>query len=156
MAKKGNPTTFRDGSMELTPLTDGTPGTGIHLIIKDGSISDEVDEVEAPGNCIGVMIAPGPPKVTITGTAYVSSAKNANVTGSNITMKTGDYCNLEVINGMLDYEGEFMASKFDVSLDPTDATTIEFTFRSNGDVRKRQIGIVTCVANGTLSAGSNP
>lgn len=146
MAHLGRPVSFKNGNITIT-TQDATPVV-VQLAIKSGSLSDEVQSIDAPTNCSGVLVSPGAAGVTLDASCYVSASGLANGTAaSNLTagFKPGQYVTANVSNGCQTYAGEFLILKFDSSLDPNDNHNLDISFKSNGDVTTRTNAIVTKV-----------
>jgi hypothetical protein len=146
MAHLGRPVSFKNGNITLV-TQDTTPAT-FQLAIKSGSLTDEVNEIEAPTNCSGTLVSSGAAKVSLSASCYISASGLANGTASaNFTagMKPGQYVTANIVNGCQSYGGEFMITKFESSLDPNDNHNLDLSLVSNGDVSVRTNAVVTKV-----------
>ena len=146
---KGNPQTFRNGTVIISPITQNlvANSTGnIPLVIKSGSIDGEIEVAEAPTNQNGTLVAYGNSKTTMELSCYVSQA---NLTapfsnGTTWTFKRGDFLTANVTSGSLSIIGTFMITKYSTSLDPNDILNMDFSLQNHGDLTTEN---ATLVAN---------
>lgn len=145
----GNPTTFKGGTVYVTPITQlGVPtanATAIQLVIKEGNVDDDGNEVECDTNVFGRLMTSGNKRTGIDLTAYISQA---NLTaplsaGTAWPMEMGDYLTANITSGMYNLQGKFMISKQSTALDPNSDLHLELTLASHGNVTVRQVGVVT-------------
>lgn len=147
---KGNPLTFRNGTVTVTPITQSlvqtANATAIPLVIKSGSLDGEIEVAEAPTNQNGTLVAYGNSKTTMELSCYVSqtglTAPFSN--GTTWNFRRGDYLTANVSAGSLSVSGMFMVTKYSTSLDPNDILNMDFSLQSHGDLTGEN---ATLVAN---------
>lgn len=149
MAVKGNPQTFRGGTVTITPITSNlTPvanATAVPLIIQEGSISGEIAVDEASTNTAGVLLAYGNAKTSIDLSTLVSQS-NLTTPFSNGTawnFKRGDLLTANITSGSLQVVGTFMVTGYDSSLDNEKKTNMDFKLQNHGDLTTENVSIVT-------------
>lgn len=140
MAKQGNAITFVEGTLVISTLA-ATPVV-VKLVVNEGSLAKGVTSVEAPGNKIGTMHAPGATKYGITASCYVSETDVTNP-GDSLSFKEGDYVDVQFDNATLSIEGEFLVEKLDVSFGTNRETAIDLSLLCNGTPTVNTIGAVT-------------
>ncbi len=149
MALKGNPQTFRNGTVIVTPITQSlvatANATAIPLAIKSGSIDGEIEVAEAPTNQNGTLLAYGNAKTTLELSCYASqsnlTAPFAN--GTAWTFRRGDYLTANVTAGSLSVVGTFMVTKYATSLDPNDILNMDFSLQNHGDLTTENATLVS-------------
>jgi hypothetical protein len=148
MALKGNPQTFRNGTVIVTPITQSlvatANATSIPLVIKSGSIDGEIEVAEAPTNQNGTLVAYGNAKTTLELSCYASQA---NLTapfsnGTAWTFKRGDFLTANITAGSLSIIGTFMITKYATSLDPNDILNMDFSLQNHGDLTTENCTLV--------------
>jgi hypothetical protein len=144
---KGNPQTFRNGTVIISPITQNlvANSTGnVPLVIKSGSIDGEIEVAEAPTNQNGTLVAYGNSKTTMELSCYVSQS---NLTapfsnGTTWTFKRGDFLTANVTSGSLSIIGTFMITKYATSLDPNDILNMDFSLQNHGDLTTENCTLV--------------
>ena len=139
---KGNPQTFKKGTMVITPwMIDGkmvANGTPANMVISAGEWSNDGAAAEAETNTFGRLVVSGNQKVEISITGYISQ-EDTHLTaplapGQAWELKQGDYGNVTITAGSFSAHGIFMISQETTSLDPNEVMNLELTLMSHGDV----------------------
>ena len=158
-ARSGNPLTFKNGTIQVTPQTQYGVITNnapiINLVVKSGTMESDATEAEADTNIFGRLITSGNQKSTIEMDLYVSQA---NLTaplapGTVWPMTGGDYLTANITTGMAQIIGTFMISKQSLSLDPNEVLNLSISLTSHGNLANQTFGVMS--ANGTLNATFN-
>lgn len=148
MPIKGNPQTFKGGTVLLTPITANgviqANATAISLIIKSGSFDESVESAEAPTNTAGTLVAAGNEKVSLELSGYISqsnmTAPFAN--GTTWSLKKGDYVTGNITVGSMNKVGTFMITDQKHSLDPNDIVNIDLSLTNHGDLTTNNMTII--------------
>lgn len=147
-AAKGNPQTFKGGTVLLTPITLAgviqANATAISMIIKSGSFDESVESAEAPTNTAGTLVAAGNEKVQFEISAYVSqpnlTAPFAN--GTTWALKKGDYVTGNITAGSMNKVGAFMITDLKHSLDPNDILNVDLSLVNHGDLTTNNLTVL--------------
>jgi hypothetical protein len=148
MALKGNPQTFRNGTVIITPITQSlvaANGTAVTMVIKSGSIDGEIEVAEAPTNQNGTLVAYGNAKTTLELSCYASQANLTTpfANGTTWLFKRGDYLTANVTAGSLSVVGTFMVTKYATALDPNDILNMDFSLQNHGDLTTENCTLVS-------------
>jgi len=148
MALKGNPQTFRNGTVLISPITQNlvANSTGnTTLVIKSGSIDGEIEVAEAPTNQNGTLVAYGNSKTTLELSCYVSQANLTTpfANGTAWTFRRGDYLTANIAAGSLSIVGTFMVTKYATALDPNDILNMDFSLQNHGDLTTENATLVS-------------
>jgi len=149
MAVKGNPQTFRGGTVIVTPITQSlvatANATAIPMVIKSGSIDGEIEVAEAPTNQNGTLVAYGNSKTTLELSCYVSQSNLTTpfANGTTWNFKRGDYLTANVTAGSLSVLGTFMVTKYATALDPNDILNMDFSLQNHGDLTTENATLVS-------------
>ena len=151
--RAGNPLTFKNGTIQVTPqtqygvITNSAPV--INLVVKSGTMESDATEAEADTNIFGRLITSGNQKSTIEMDLYVSQANlTAPLTPGTVwPMTGGDYLTANITTGMAQISGTFMISKQSLSLDPNEVLNLSISLTSHGSLANQTYGVMS--ANGT-------
>jgi hypothetical protein len=148
MPIKGNPQTFKGGTVLLTPITANgviqANATAISLIIKSGSFDESVESAEAPTNTAGTLVAPGNEKVSLELSGYISQGNLTTpfANGTTWNLKKGDYVTGNITVGSMNKIGTFMITDQKHSLDPNDIVNIDLSLTNHGDLTTNNMTIL--------------
>lgn len=148
MPIKGNPQTFKGGTVLLTPITANgviqANATAISLIIKSGSFDESVESAEAPTNTAGTLVAPGNEKVSLELSGYISQGNLTTpfANGTTWNLKKGDYVIGNITVGSMNKIGTFMITDQKHSLDPNDIVNIDLSLTNHGDLTTNNMTIL--------------
>lgn len=148
MPIKGNPITFKSGTVLLTPVTLGgviqANATAISLIIKSGSIDESVEAPDAPTNTAGTLVAAGNEKVKLDLSAYVSQSNLISpfANGTTWSLVKGDYVTGNITTGSFSKIGTFMITDMKHSLDPNDILNVDFSLVNHGNLATNNLTVL--------------
>jgi hypothetical protein len=155
--RNGNPLTFKNGTLQVTPLTQNGNITAnapiINLVVKSGSFESDATEAEADTNIFGRLITSGNQKSTLEMELYISQANLTTplTPGTVWPMTGGDYLTANLTTGMANIIGTFMISKQSLpSLDPNEVLNFSVSLTSHGNLANQTFGVMS--ANGTLAS----
>jgi hypothetical protein len=149
MPIKGNPLTFKGGTVLITPITQSlvqvANATAISMVVEKGSISGEVSVSESSTNTGGILLAAGNAKTTIDLTTMVSQTNLSTpfANGTSWTFKKGDFLTANIVSGSLSVVGTFMVTGYDLGIDNDDNLAFDFKLQNHGDLTTETANLVT-------------